>query len=47
MLRATVLSDRWDENRLIAKRQMKANQKLSLPKLETVKPDEKIPATSA
>lgn len=47
MLRATVLSDRWDENRLIAKRQMKANQKLSLPKLETVKPDEVIPATSA
>ena len=37
MLRATVLSDRWDENRLIAKQQMKANQKLSLPKLETVK----------
>jgi len=26
---------------------MKANQKLSLPKLETVKPDEVIPATSA
>ena len=47
MLRATVLSDRWDENRLIAKQQMKANQKLSLPKLETVKPDEVISATSA
>jgi len=29
MLRATVLSDRWDESRLIAKQQMKANQKLS------------------
>jgi len=47
MLRATVLSDRWDESRLIAKQQMKAKQKLSLPKLETVKPDEVISATSA
>ncbi len=47
MLRATVLSERWDESRLIAKQQMKANQKLSLPKLETIKPDEVIPTTSA
>jgi len=47
MLRATVLSDRWDESRLAAKQQMKANQKLSLPKLEAVKPDEVIPTTSA
>ena len=44
LLRATVLSDRWDESRLIAKQQMKVNQKLSLPKLETVKPDDVIPA---
>lgn len=47
MLRATVLSDRWDESRLIAKEQMKVNQKLSLPKLESAKPDEITPATSA
>lgn len=47
MLRATVLSDRWDESRLIAKEQMKVNQKLSLPKLESAKPDEIAPATSA
>jgi hypothetical protein len=47
LLRATVLSNRWDENRKLAKHQMKLNQKLSLPKLETVQPDECTPATSA
>ena len=47
MLRATVLSDRWDESRLVAKQQMKANQTLSLPKLEAARPNEVIPTTSA
>lgn len=47
MLRATILSERWDESRQIAKQQMKLNQKLSLPKLQVIKPDEVVPATSA
>jgi len=39
MLRATILSDRWDENRLRAKRALQANGKLSLPAYLTPKPD--------
>lgn len=40
MLRSTILSDRWDENRSVAKRSMKANQKLALPTLQTTETDE-------
>jgi hypothetical protein len=45
MLRSTILSDRWDDNRLRAKRALQANGKLSLPAYLTPKPDAKQSAT--
>lgn len=45
MLRATILSDRWDENRLRAKRALQANGKLSLPAYLTPKSDAQQPTS--
>ena len=45
MLRATILSDRWDENRLRAKRALQTNGKLSLPAYLSPKSDAQ-PTTS-
>jgi len=45
MLRSTILSDRWDDNRLRAKQVLKRNGKLAIPKNLTAKTDAKQQAS--